>query len=60
YVATSPFRFGEFPNVSTGIATVTAAPEAVRLYTTMVNDLWQRAYKGRDGAALLRRMLNSV
>ncbi|KJK26259.1 DNA-binding protein [Burkholderiaceae bacterium 16] len=60
YVATSPFRFGEFPNVSTGIATVTAAPEAVRLYTAMVNDLWQRAYKGRDGAALLRRMLNSV
>lgn len=60
YVAISPFRFGEFPNISSGIASVTAAPEAVKLYTDMVESLWQRAYKGSDGARLLRRMLQQV
>lgn len=60
YVAVSPFRFGEFPNISSGIASVTAAPEAVALYTHMVESLWQRAYKAADGAALLRRMLQQV
>lgn len=60
YVAISPFRFGEFPNISAGIASVTAAPEAVSLYTGMVEALWQRAYKGPDGASLLRRMLQQV
>lgn len=60
YVAISPFRFGEFPNISGGIASVTAAPEAVALYTSMVEALWQRAYKGPTAAELLRRMLQQV
>lgn len=60
YVAISPFRFGEFPNISSGIASVTAAPEAVSLYTGMVEALWQRAYKGANAADLLRRMLQQV
>lgn len=60
YVAISPFRFGEFPNISSGIASVTAAPEAVSLYTEMVDSLWQRAYKGQEGAAILRKMLQQV
>lgn len=60
YVAVSPFRFGEFPNISCGIASVTAAPEAVALYSDMVATLWKRAYKGKEGAALLRKMLQQV
>lgn len=60
YVALSPFRFGEFPNISTGIASVTNAPEAVALYTNMVEGLWDKAYKGVEGAELLRRMLQQV
>lgn len=60
HVAISPFRFGEFPNISCGIASVTAAPEAVALYTAMVETLWQRAYKGNEGAAMLRKMLKQV
>jgi transcriptional regulator with XRE-family HTH domain len=60
FVAISPFRFGELPNVATGIAEVTAAPEAVQLYTKMVEDLWQRAYKGRKAADLLSSMLQVV
>lgn len=60
YVALSPFRFGEFPNISCGIASVTAAPEAVALYREMAAALWKRAYKGKEGAALLRKMLHQV
>ncbi|MDX3905985.1 MAG: helix-turn-helix transcriptional regulator [Pigmentiphaga sp.] len=60
FVAISPFRFGELPNVATGIAHVTSAPEAVQLYTKMVEDLWQRAYKGQQAAELLSSMLKVV
>lgn len=59
-VAVSPFRFGELPNISTGIAQVTSDPEAVSLYTKMVEDLWQRAYKGQEAADLLAGMLKVV
>lgn len=60
FVAVSPFRFGELPNVATGIAQVTAAPEAVRLYTKMVEDLWRRAYKGLEAADRLATLLKTV
>jgi transcriptional regulator with XRE-family HTH domain len=60
FVAVSPFRFGELPNIATGIAQVTAAPQAVSLYTKMVEDLWQRAYKGQKAAELLGSMLKVV
>ena len=56
-LATSPFRLGEQPNVRVGIATVTAAEEAVTLYERMVADLWKRALKGSAGAALLENIL---
>lgn len=60
FVAVSPFRFGELPNITTGIAQVTAAPQAVELYTKMVEDLWQRSYKGQKAADLLGSMLKVV
>lgn len=56
YLAISPFKFAEFPNITTGIASVTSAPEAVSLYTNMVSALWRRSYKGRNGAVVLRKM----
>ena len=59
-MAVSPFRFGELPNITTGIAQVTAAPQAVELYTKMVEDLWQRSYKGQKAADLLGSMLKVV
>ena len=49
-VAVSPFRLGAFSNVRLGVATVTAAPEAVRLYDQMTDALWSRSLKG-DRAA---------
>jgi len=54
-VAISPFRLGEFPNVRLGVASITAATDAVDLYESLVATMWQRAAKGVAGAALLRR-----
>ena len=59
-LAVSPFRFGELPNIRNGIATVTASPEAVRLYEEMVERLWKTAYKGQAGAARLRELLARI
>ncbi len=56
-LAVSPFRLGELPNVRNGIATVTASPEAVRLYEEMIERLWKAAYKGKAGAERLRTLL---
>ena len=56
-LAISPFRLGELPNVRNGIATVTASPEAVRLYEEMIERLWKAAYKGKAGAERLRKLL---
>jgi transcriptional regulator with XRE-family HTH domain len=56
-VAVSPFRLGELPNVRLGVATVTAAQEAVDLYQKLAEQMWSRAAKGVSGAALLRKCL---
>lgn len=60
HVAVSPFRLGELPNIRTGIATVTSAPDAVNLYQRMIEQLWQGAYKGAAGAKALREMLHRM
>jgi hypothetical protein len=54
-VAISPFRLGELPNVRLGVASITAATDAVELYERLVATMWQRAAKGTAGATLLRR-----
>ncbi|MGH8759478.1 MAG: helix-turn-helix domain-containing protein [Burkholderiales bacterium] len=59
-LAVSPFRFGELPNVRNGIATVTASPEAVRMYEDMIARLWKGAYKGKTGAQHLRKLLERI
>ncbi len=56
-VAVSPFRLGELPNVRLGVASITAAADAVELYERLVAAMWQRAAKGAAGAALLRRAI---
>ena len=57
YVAVSPFRLGELPNLRTGIATITTSPDGVGMYRAMIDRLWADAAKGRDGAALLEALL---
>jgi transcriptional regulator with XRE-family HTH domain len=56
-VAVSPFRLGELPNVRLGVASVTAAQEAVDLYQKLAEQMWNRAAKGASGAALLRKCM---
>ena len=52
-LAVSPFRISEMPNIRHGVATVTAAPEAVALYEKLAADLWSHALKGPRAAARL-------
>lgn len=53
----SPFRLGGEPNVRVGVAMITSAPDAIALHEKSVNDMWQRALKGRDAAKCLRDLL---
>ncbi len=55
-LAVSPFRLGELPNVRIGVATVTAAREAVSLHEALVDDLWARSLRGNAGARRLRAL----
>ena len=59
-VAVSPFRLGEFPNVRLGVASITAAAEAVSLYEKLIDAMWQRSQKGPAGAALLRKAIGEL
>ncbi|BAO90642.1 helix-turn-helix domain-containing protein [Caballeronia cordobensis] len=57
HVAVSPFRLGELPNVRAGIASITTSPDAVAMYRRLIERLWAGAAKGRDGAKVLRGLL---
>jgi len=56
-VSVSPYRLGELPNITTGVATVTAAAEAVALHEAMFRQLWGQAVRGKAGAAILRKLI---
>ncbi len=56
-LALSPFRLGEQPNLRHGVATVTAAPEAVALYRKLAADLWDDALKGPRAVARLQAVV---
>ena len=57
-VSLSPYRLGDQPNVTSGIALVTSAPDAVRHFERTFHAQWDGAYKGADGARILRRILD--
>jgi transcriptional regulator with XRE-family HTH domain len=56
-LAVSPFRLSEMPNIRYGVATVTAAPEAIALHEKLAADLWSRALKGPRAAARLTEVM---
>ena len=58
--AVSPFRFCELPNIRNGIATITASPDAVRMYNQMIVGLWASAQKGKSAAQYLRRLVERM
>ncbi len=55
----SPFRLGEQPNISVGVAMITSAPEALALHEKSVDEIWRRALKGTAAAAYLSALLSS-
>lgn len=56
-VAVSPFRLGELPNVSAGIASVTNSKEAIGSYHQFFNTLWETSTKKSDAIDLLKKTL---
>lgn len=56
-VAVSPFRLGELPNISSGIASVTNSREAIGTYHQFFQKLWESALKKNDAIDLLKKTL---
>jgi transcriptional regulator with XRE-family HTH domain len=56
-VAVSPFRLSAFANVRLGVATISSAPEAVKLYGDMVERLWKRSLKGEQAADFIETQI---
>ncbi len=54
-VAVSPFRLGSFANIRVGVATITAAAEAVQLYGGMTDRLWRKSLKGEQAADFIEK-----
>jgi transcriptional regulator with XRE-family HTH domain len=57
-LALSPFRLGEEPNIRSGIAMITSAPEALILHQKAIEGMWQHALKGASAASFLREILS--
>ncbi len=55
--AASPFRLGGRPNVTLGVATITADPAAVALYERLAERLWRESLKGEAAAKRLAALL---
>ncbi|KAB5625759.1 helix-turn-helix transcriptional regulator [Pseudomonas putida] len=57
YVAVSPYRLGELPNLHVGIASVTSSSEAVEMYKGMTEALLKRASTGEQAKQQLQALL---
>jgi transcriptional regulator with XRE-family HTH domain len=56
-VTLSPYRLGDQPNISSGIAMATSAPEAVRLFRNTITGIWNIAHKGEAGVRIMQGLL---
>ena len=57
-LAMSPFRLGELPNVTTGIASITSSEDAIRRYRHLFDKLWQDSAKDQQAIKLLKATLD--
>ncbi|WP_454855555.1 helix-turn-helix domain-containing protein [Rhizobium binxianense] len=57
FVAISPFRLGEQPNVRVGVGIFTASIEGVKLHEDIAQTMWANAVKGDDAAGLITSMI---
>lgn len=56
-LAISPFRLGELPNVTTGIASITSSCDAIKRYRLLFDKLWQDSAKDQQAIDLLKATL---
>lgn len=56
----SPFRLGEQPNISLGVAMITATEEAIALHEQVVDDMWKGALKGKEAAKYMKDMIKAM
>lgn len=54
----SPFRLGEFPNITTGIASITSSPQAISQYKHLFDRLWEKSFKGDLAIDILKKTLD--
>lgn len=60
HVVTSPFPADSGPAVGAGVATITAAEEAVGLHQRVAETAWRDALKGAAAAARVRALIGQV
>ncbi|WP_294610051.1 helix-turn-helix transcriptional regulator [uncultured Gilliamella sp.] len=56
-LAMSPFRLGELPNVTTGIASITSSNDAIKRYRHLFDKAWQNSAKDHQAIDLLKATL---
>ncbi|MWN05546.1 helix-turn-helix domain-containing protein [Gilliamella sp. Pas-s95] len=56
-LAMSPFRLGELPNVTTGIASITSSYNAIKRYRHLFDELWKNSAKDKQAIDLLKTTL---
>ncbi|MFQ0999234.1 helix-turn-helix domain-containing protein [Gilliamella sp. BG6] len=56
-LAMSPFRLGELPNVTTGIASITSSYDAIKRYRHLFDKLWENSAKDKQAIDLLKATL---
>ncbi|MCX8665807.1 MULTISPECIES: helix-turn-helix domain-containing protein [unclassified Gilliamella] len=57
-LAMSPFRLGELPNVTTGIASITSSNDAIKRYRSLFDRLWKNSAKDEHAIDLLKTTLD--
>jgi len=57
WLAINPFRPDSTPGLSTGVAMITSADEAISAHQRVAEGLWREALKGAAAAARLRELL---
>ena len=57
WLAINPFRPDSTPALSTGVAMITGADEAISAHQRVAEGLWREALKGTAAAARLRELL---
>lgn len=57
YVAVSPYRLGELPNVHCGIASVTSSAEAIAMHQHLAEEIISRSVSGHEACAQLEELL---